>query len=82
MSEQENLQIVKRIYQAIAESDISTRLSLITDDLDLTFSAPKRFPGPADGAEKMGSVDSFGGLPTRSSLKFSRRRNSSRPEMT
>lgn len=43
MSEQENLHIVQRIYRAIVEGDISTRASLVTDDFDLTFSAPKGF---------------------------------------
>ena len=44
MSEQENLHIVKRIYHAIVESDISTRMSLVTDDLDLTFFGSEKIP--------------------------------------
>jgi hypothetical protein len=32
MSEQENLHIVQCIYQAIVQGDISTRMSLVTDD--------------------------------------------------
>src|SRR5215470_13599532 len=55
------------------------RLSLVTDDFDLTFSAPQRFHGPGDGAERMDSVDISAGSPRRSSFRFSRRMNSSRP---
>jgi ketosteroid isomerase-like protein len=44
MSEQENLHIVQRIYQAVLECDISTRMSLVTDDLDLTFFGSEKIP--------------------------------------
>lgn len=44
MSEQDNLHLVQRIYQAIVEGDIATRLSLVTDDLDLTFFGSEKIP--------------------------------------
>jgi ketosteroid isomerase-like protein len=44
MSEQENLHIVRRIYRAIVEGDIPTRLSLVTDDFDLTFFGSEKIP--------------------------------------
>jgi uncharacterized protein len=44
MSEQENLHIVQRIYQAVVEGDISTRMSLVTDDFDLTFFGSEKIP--------------------------------------
>ena len=44
MSEQDNLHIVQRIYQAIVEGDIPTRMSLVTDDCDLTFFGSEKIP--------------------------------------
>lgn len=44
MSEQENLHIVQRNYQAVVEGDISTRMGLVTDDLDLTFLGSEKIP--------------------------------------
>ena len=44
MGEQQSLHIVQRIYQANLEGDISTRLSLLTDDFDLTFFGSEKIP--------------------------------------
>ena len=44
MSEKENLQTVQRIYKAIVEGDIPTRLSLVTDDIDLHFFGSNKIP--------------------------------------
>ena len=56
MSEQENLHIVQRIYRAIVEGDIPTRLSLVTDDFDLTFfgSEKIRWAGRWRGKDGLG----------------------------
>jgi uncharacterized protein len=44
MSEQDSLHIVQRIYQAIVEGDIPTRLSLVTDDFGVTFFGSEKIP--------------------------------------
>jgi ketosteroid isomerase-like protein len=44
MSDQASIEVVRRIYQAIAEGDIPTRLSLVTDDLDLRMFGSDKIP--------------------------------------
>ena len=51
MSEQENVQIVQRIYDAFGSGDLAAILSLMTDDVDWKFFGSARIPwaGPRIG---------------------------------
>jgi uncharacterized protein len=44
MSGQSGLEVVQRIYKAIGEGDIPTRLNLVTDDLDLRLFGSDKVP--------------------------------------
>ena len=44
MSEERSVEVVRRIYKAIVEDDIPTRLSLVTDDFDLCLFGSDKIP--------------------------------------
>jgi len=44
MSGQSGIEVVQRAYKAIGEGDIPTRLSLVTDDLDLFMFGSEKIP--------------------------------------
>ena len=54
MSEEENLQVVKRIYRAIVEDDIETRRSLVADDFVLHFFGSAKIPWAGEWRGKDG----------------------------
>ncbi len=44
MNHQPGVEVVRRIYKAIVEGDVPTRLSLVTDDLDLQMFGSEKVP--------------------------------------
>jgi uncharacterized protein len=63
MSEQQNVQLIQRMYDAFGRGDIQTILDHLTDDVDWTFEAPSSIPysGEMKGRAEVQSKF-FGGL--------------------
>ncbi len=61
MSEQTNVEVVQRAYEAFGRGDIPAMLEVMTDDVDWNLQGPSAIPwaGPRHGREEVGEFFSL-----------------------